>query len=261
MKIRRLTYALLLAGWTFAAPPPEEVIESATGYMEWMLDVRFTAPQRARYQGILESTLAAPNGGAGEAVSAMARTYDHLGTMSPSDKSALREKACGEFTRLLREASDPDSRWLLRIYDSRRPGPSPSALTGRWTNGRVSLLQYRDAYTGASAPTNGSSFRWEFRTDGTYSFTGLLQNVLYNCTTAMFSTETGTFTVEGGALVLRPEKNPYRFTNTCAPSSNKEGPGKLTVRSYRFRVVKTGANENLELVGDDGAVQTFARQR
>jgi len=139
--------------------------------------------------------------------------------------------------------------------------PPSAALVGRWTDGHISSIQYRDSVTGVGAPTNGRSFAYEFKPDGTYSFTGLMQSVMYNCTTSMFSNETGTYTLDGGAVSLRPEKNPYRMTNNCAPSSNREAPGKLVPRTYRFRAIQENGRAYLELRGDDGAVRKLAASR
>ena len=135
------------------------------------------------------------------------------------------------------------------------------ALLGRWTDGHISSIQYQNSVTGANAPTNGRTFAYEFRPDGTYSFTGLMQSVMYNCTTSMFSNETGTYTVEGDTVSLRPEKNPYQMRNSCAPSSNREAPGKLIARSYRFRVDNSSARPLLELRGADGSTQRFGSSR
>jgi hypothetical protein len=84
----------------------------------------------------------------------------------------------------------------------------PSPVLGRWTDGHISSIQYRDSVTGVGAPTNGRSFAYEFKPDGTYSFTGLMQSVMYNCTTSMFSNETGTYTMDGDAVSLRPRRIP-----------------------------------------------------
>jgi hypothetical protein len=132
---------------------------------------------------------------------------------------------------------------------------------GRWTDGHISSIQYQNAYTGVSAPTNGRSFAYEFKPDGTYSFTGLMQSVVYNCTTAMFSNEAGTYTILGDSISLRPASNPYRMTNNCAPSSNREAPGKLVNRTYRFRVFAEGGRRYLELRLDDGSIQKFGESR
>jgi hypothetical protein len=131
-----------------------------------------------------------------------------------------------------------------------------SPLTGRWTNGRVSMIQYKDAYTGVFKPPSGSHFAYEFREDGTYTFIGLMQTTMYNCTTSVFSQETGTYTSNGIEVNLHPQKNPYQMRYSCSPNSNKEAPGKLIERTYRFRV----ASGKLELMAaGDSAPQTFQR--
>lgn len=139
---------------------------------------------------------------------------------------------------------------------SQAQGAEP--ITGKWTSGRLSMIQYKDAYTGVSRPPSGTHFAYEFRPDGSYTFIGMMQNTLYNCTTSLFSQETGVYNTDGDTVQLHPQKNPFRMTNTCAPSSNREGPGKLTDRTYRFRV--TGNNGRLELISpQDASVQAFTR--
>jgi hypothetical protein len=138
------------------------------------------------------------------------------------------------------------------------PGPE---LLGKWLTGHVSSIQYKSRTTGVSAPTNGQRFEYDFRPDGTYSFTGLMQFTSYNCTNSTFSNETGTYTVQGDVVSLRPEKNPYRMTNNCAPSSNKEAPGKLINRSYRFRFTSDSGGRNIELISENGSSQVLKQGR
>ncbi len=133
----------------------------------------------------------------------------------------------------------------------------PVQLTGRWTSGRLSMIQYKDSYTGVFKPPSGSHFAYEFRPDGTYTFIGLMQTTMYNCTTSMFSQETGTYEADGLQVSLRPQKNPYQMRYSCAPSSNREAPGKLLNRTYQYRVSSGG---KLEVVSpQDNSVQTFQR--
>lgn len=262
MRIAILT--LMLTTLSPAAPRTLDptTAQHATGFMEWLFEVRFTPEQRDRYQRILESTWNGSNQGAIDAVAGMARIHENLGKLGEGERTALRVKTKGDFVRLLQQADDADSKWLLSVC---LPAKSPagnahatsSALVGKWHDGYISSIQYQDAYTKASAPTNGRRFAWTFNADGTYGFTGLMQNVLYNCTTTMYSEETGRYSVEGNVVSIKPEKNPYKMTNTCAPSSNREAPGKLVERSYQFRV----NGNDLELVGGDGSKMVFARTR
>jgi len=146
---------------------------------------------------------------------------------------------------------------LAAAYNANAAGD----ILGRWSTSRISSIQYQNRVTGIPAPTNGSSFAYEFKPDGTYSFTGLMQSVMYNCTTATFSNETGTYDIHGDVVSLRPEKNPYRMTNSCAPSSNREAPGKLINRSYRFRFTTDSAGRNIELISADGSAQVMKQSR
>ena len=114
-------------------------------------------------------------------------------------------------------------------------GTESPAFLGRWSTGRVSTIQYRDSVTGAPAPTSGNNFAYDFKPDGSYSYTGLIQSTIYNCTTSVFSQENGKWTFEDGILRVRPISNPYKMTNSCAPSPNKEAPGKLIERAFRVR--------------------------
>ena len=96
----------------------------------------------------------------------------------------------------------------------------------------------------------------EFRNDGTYTFIGLMQTTVYNCTTSVFSQETGTYEMTGSEVSMHPQKNPYQMRYSCYPNSNKEAPGKLIERTYRYRV----AGGKLELMGaGDSGPQTFQR--
>ncbi len=133
-------------------------------------------------------------------------------------------------------------------------------LVGRWSTSRISSIQYRERATGISAPTSGTTFAYEFRPDGSYSFTGLMQSTSYNCTMATFSNETGTYEVQGDVVALRPEKNPYKMTNSCAPSGNREAPGKLINRSYRVRFTADNAGRKIELISMADGGSTVMKQ-
>ena len=134
--------------------------------------------------------------------------------------------------------------------------PAP-ALQGKWTNGTISSIQYVDAYTGVSRPPTGKYFAYEFRADGTYTFSGMVQSAMYNCTATMFGQESGNYTTTAsGEVALQPLRNPFRMVNSCAASANREAAGKLQDRAYRFRI----DGRRLELVRD-GSVEVFQRER
>jgi hypothetical protein len=249
-----------------------EMAHHATGYMEWILDARFDSEQRQHYHEILAGMWLGNDQGARDAIVKMARVHEQLPGISEGERARMHDTMQKEFLRVLETGRDESSRWLMGIYYAAHnsapqvltvsaAAPAGAAPLGRWMDGHVSSIQYRNTYTGASAPTNGSRFEYEFKADGAYSFTGLMQSVMYNCTTAIFSNETGSYTVNGNAISLHPVSNPYRMTNNCAPSSNKEKPGKLIARTYRFRITAESGRRYLELQGEDGKVQKLGESR
>ena len=268
MSIRRYLLSAcvyLISLGVFAEKPPLtlETAESATGFMEWVLDVRFNAEQRQRYQQILSDMWRGNTAQENETIAKMAQIYQKLPQLGDGERSQMRAKLQADFVKQLETGADEPSRWLFSIYRAAHADSADSANAplGRWTDGYISSIQYKNAYTGVSAPTNGRSFAYDFKADGTYSFTGLMQSVVYNCTTSMFSNETGSYTISGDTISLKPERNPYRMTNNCAPLSNREGPGKLNNRTLRFRIVSENGRRYLELRSEDGALQRFGESR
>ncbi|MEZ5399377.1 MAG: hypothetical protein R2729_06880 [Bryobacteraceae bacterium] len=125
----------------------------------------------------------------------------------------------------------------LLLLQAAAPTHSPPPLIGRWTNGQLSPVQYRDAYHGSSRPPSGDYFAYEFRPDGTYSYVGMLQLTMKNCTTLVFTEENGVYEVGGpGQIALRPRTSPFHMVNSCSPGSNREGEGRHSKRTLRFAI-------------------------
>jgi hypothetical protein len=83
----------------------------------------------------------------------------------------------------------------------------PSELQGEWRYGRISSIQYQDSYTGAPAPTNGSSDQFKLTPNGEYQRTRLLQITTYSCASNVFISEKGKVTVEGQQLTFQPAES------------------------------------------------------
>ena len=90
---------------------------------------------------------------------------------------------------------------------SRADTTVPSDLQGEWRYGRISSIQYQDSYTGAPAPTNGSSDQFKLTPNGEYERTRLLQITTYSCASNVFISEKGKVTVEGQQLTFQPAES------------------------------------------------------
>lgn len=80
----------------------------------------------------------------------------------------------------------------------------PAQLQGEWRYGRISSIQYEDAYTGAPAQPNGSSDQFKLTPNGNYERTRLLQITTYGCASNLFIQEKGKVTIEEQQLTFQP---------------------------------------------------------
>ncbi len=109
-----------------------------------------------------------------------------------------------------------------------------SDVVGIWRTGGMSTMADRNTITGSTTPSNGNTFKYEFRADGRFSFVGYLQSTMYGCTTALFNDKQGRFELSGSQITLFPTKNFWRNTNSCSASSTKERNYTLERETYEL---------------------------
>lgn len=112
---------------------------------------------------------------------------------------------------------------------------APSWLVGTWGTGGVSMMADRNTVTGATTPSNGSTFKYVFTADGRFEFVGLLQSTMYGCTTTLFNDKKGRYETDGSTLTLIPSRNSWRQQYGCASNSNKEREHTLESETFRLR--------------------------
>lgn len=112
---------------------------------------------------------------------------------------------------------------------------APSWLVGTWGTGGMSMMADRNTVTGATTPSNGSTFKYVFTPDGRFEFVGLLQSTMYGCTTTLFNDKRGRFVTDGQTLTLIPSRDFWRQQFGCAPNSNKEREKTLERETFRLR--------------------------
>jgi hypothetical protein len=115
------------------------------------------------------------------------------------------------------------------------PAPA-SALVGGWYQGSVSAVDYYNPVTGSWAPPSGSGFRYQFRTDGSYTYSGLMQSSVFACTMSLFNYQEGRYHLEGQVLMLVPTVARWRSEDSCNPQNNYEKAGRLEPSYYLWQV-------------------------
>jgi len=266
MKLQRASVLFLftLAGpFLHAAPrviapgnPPltDDMAGKAAGFFEWLLEVRFTPAQQQEYERRLARDWANPTNR--KSTLDLLRNVDKLGTISEDRRQEVRASVLDA----MRKSTDEDSRWLFAIYNashrpattaapptSQLPAPEERWLVGKWRSTKVGGVQYRSSTTGVIAPTNGSSFFYQFNADGTYQYNGLMQITTYGCTTSLYGNDSGRYHVSGDRLIVEPEKGTMRTQQNCGSTGNTEKPAKLDRRESIIHF-ETESNGNVMLV-------------
>ena len=116
-----------------------------------------------------------------------------------------------------------------------RTSSKSNPLLGTWDNGGMSLMGDRNRITGATTPSNGHTLKYVFTADGRFENIGMMQSTQYGCTTTLFNDKRGTYTINGSAVTLTPDKNFWRQQNSCAPNSTNERNYTLTPETYQMR--------------------------
>lgn len=123
---------------------------------------------------------------------------------------------------------------VMAAYSQETGSFTRSDVVGTWRTGGMSMMADRNTVTGATTPSNGNTLKFEFRSDGRFSFVGYLQSTMYGCTTALFNDKQGRYSVSGSQITLTPSKNFWRNTNSCSPSSTKERNYILETETYEI---------------------------
>jgi hypothetical protein len=139
-------------------------------------------------------------------------------------------------------------------------GLNSSDVVGLWASGGMSTTVDRNTLMGSTTPSNGSSVRYEFRPNGTFSHTGLLQSTLYGCTLTVFNDKDGNYEVSGSQITLNPTRNFWRKTNACAPNSNSERDYVLERETFDIRLARDSYGKEYVCLTNAKGERCFRRE-
>jgi hypothetical protein len=262
-----------------SGPPPltSEMGDKMAIFYQWALEVRFTPEQKQEFETYIVRDWA--DAGKRQSTLKLLEVLNQLVSL-PEDK---RQQVQATFHQTLLEelrksTADAESAWLLAIYEhtrvdsgnqrteaaapasARSSAPDPRLL-GKWRAGSVAATQYYNAYTGAPAPTSGSSFFYEFLPDGTYHMNGLMQMTTYGCTSSIWRDHSGTYRVEGNRLYIQPTQGVVKSRVCGGQEVTKEDKRELAVHTYHFESGSQGENLVLGSVEGNARPDYFRREK
>lgn len=103
-------------------------------------------------------------------------------------------------------------------------GSTPAPLVGAWKYGTASFTNFwghQGEYIGSGG---GTSVRFEFGPDGTYTQQVFIARRNYSCLTETWTESRGTLTFADGALAIHPEAGRYMAADNCIPRNNFDRP-------------------------------------
>lgn len=130
--------------------------------------------------------------------------------------------------------------------------PAPAELVGKWSSSRLSMINYRDRYSGRFAPPSGSIFSYTIAADGTFEFSGYLQSSLYHCTIVIFRWQRGTLAADGQSLTLTPREGKQHYKDSCRAGSESEKAAVDEPARYSFTIETEGAHTVLVMKKANG---------
>jgi hypothetical protein len=130
--------------------------------------------------------------------------------------------------------------------------PAPARLVGKWSSSRLSMINYRDRYSGSFAPPSGSIFSYTIAADGTFEFSGYMQSSFYHCTIVIFRWQRGTLVADGQSLTLTPREGRQHYKDSCRAGSEKEKSAVDEPARYSFTIETEGAHTVLVMKKANG---------
>lgn len=134
-----------------------------------------------------------------------------------------------------------------------------SSIIGSWSDSSVGAINYQNQTTGALKNGRGSSFTYKFNADGTFEYVGYMEVTTYNCTTSLFNHKTGRYVLDGTALTLKPAKDHWKNTNSCAASGNSEKDKAPVVETMEWQVGKDDNGKSVLVLDKGKGAMVFRR--
>jgi hypothetical protein len=238
------------------------ITDKTGGFFEWALDLQFTPEQKARYRDMMIRNWASAQ--KRQSMLEILPTIDKLWVSPPETRARVKAQFSQALLESLRKNQENEqARWLLAIYDAGHgkaagvqqtsavaDSEAVKALVGKWRTTSVAATQYKNAYTGAPAPTSGNSFHYEFLADATYRSNNLMQVTTYGCTSSIYGESSGRFRIVGDHLSIEPARGTVR-SQVCGGQPSEKADS-LARREYAFQIERTDGREILVINGVDG---------
>lgn len=249
--IKAIILTLLLSAAAFAQTGPFKPAEVSgmISFYEWALEAKFTPEQRAEFQGYLEDDYRRNGKVARDNANNILSTWAKLRRESKDVQDLTRAELMKEYLGTLRSSNDPDSVFLLGIYEAAHGGGevetgapridnnsgSTGNLTGKWW--RSTGAGRADDGTGKTRYGSGTMYTFEFFNNGTVEYVSKMEALsITQCTIKETSTARGKVTVKGGSMTIDFGPTTTIGSNSCNAKGNFKKTAAASSLTVQFTV-------------------------
>jgi hypothetical protein len=232
-----------------SSPLTADIVQNATGVLEWLVGGSLPAGQRARVRDAMVESWQHRNTAQMAQWVQLANLRPQLEALDENQKQALRRTLVEQLKNA--NVLTPAAPAATGVY---------SALAGKWEQRfGSSSITYQDRATGSFAAPTGNINRYVFTADGQYEYAEFHQVSTYGCTTNYFGYEKGEYAVEGDRITFTQRQHSLEFKSTCNPSLNSNKNLPLATSTYFFQVGQ--GQDGRELVVTDGKTARWRFRR
>lgn len=218
-------------------------------FYEWAFQTKFSSSQRAEFQEHTENEFRANPRESRKTIDDIVLTLPKILAASADLQEDTRKNFLAVFLPEARKNSDANSQMLLAIYESAN-GEMPaenvasneteekveddpygsyekvktvkvgnfSTIVGKWVSGSSSSMT--TTTSGVYLGGNGSRHTYQFSSNGTVEYTGIMNIMTGGCRMQIFKTATGKATLNGNTLTINWNPASFSRDDSCSPSKN-----------------------------------------
>jgi hypothetical protein len=264
-------------------PLKQSDVSRVVEFYEWVFEATFSGAQREKFQEYTELEYRNDPAGSRSTIDEIAETLPQIKNADEDVQQETRKKFLAIFLKELRKNSDENSQLLLGIYelahgesasnvasnDSEEAKQSNdtensaggnvgnvSQLVGTWVWGRSGSSTYTQG--GAYMGSNGSRHTYQFNSNGTVEYTGIMNVMTGGCNMQVFKTMKGKASLDGSTLTVNWSPASFSRDDSCSPSKNYKKTLPAETETFQVNMKDSYGQKQLCLTGKDEIC--FSRQ-
>lgn len=246
-------------------------------FYEWAFEAKFSADERTRFTEFTAREFRSNPAGARATIDDIVGTLPKILAASQDIQQETRKNFLVIFLPEARKNTDENSQMLLGIYEAANGGNSSneasnsendssqsndsyetvkkvnvgnlSAIVGKWVSGNTGSMT--TTTSGVYLGGNASRHTYQFNTNGTVEYTGIMNIMTGGCRMQIFKTAKGKATLSGSTLTINWSPASFSRDDSCSPSKNYKKTLPAETETFQVNFETYYDDKQLCLTGTD----------